>query len=707
MAHNGFHLNRRITLCGILFLALVVSVRPQKKTTERDSLKRLLIAKTPDSMRLATMVALSLTYYPNQMDSFDLNIKKIKAFGKKTGNAQAQAEALHLLGIAHRKNKEYPEAIQKDSMALKIFEESGNLQKQMEVKKSMGATYSFSRAHKNALTCYKNALELAKGLNDHENIVNISINMAIVYTALTRYENALDIVLQQTALVEQGLITPKFQIKYHSILGSIYSRIEENGKSLAYFKKAYALSVPTEYYDDQIVALSNLSYLYDKENDYTRAKESIYKALDIIEQRDLEKRKPAILGMISSLHMERGEYEKSSYYLSESLAIAEKKKDTFAMANVYCSLGKSYVKGKAFTKGKADLERAKLLFSALAMNQEGFNIRSEIFKSLSLIDSALGDATSSLNYYKKYIAFRDSLKIKEQKQHMEEMELAHESDKKDREIELLSAENEVQHLKADQERNVRAGLIIGGLLVLLLLGVTYSRYRTKNRAIATIEDQKRAIEGKSHENEMLIKEIHHRVKNNLQIISSLLSAHSSSTGYDDKVDRIIMESQNRIRSMALIHQSLYASNNFSKVDTTSYFNDLIENLGESYAHTHKHVRFESDIQAGEIKMDLAVPLGLIINELTTNAFKYAFKGSRMDSVISIGFRMTADGESFELEVSDNGQGLPDGFDMETTESFGLQMVRGLVEQLKGNIVIADTEGHGTRFEILISYREAA
>jgi len=179
------------------------------------------------------------------------------------------------------------------------------------------------------------------------------------------------------------------------------------------------------------------------------------------------------------------------------------------------------------------------------------------------------------------------------------------------------------------------------------------------------------------EKEILLKEIHHRVKNNLQIISSLLSLQSNYVK-DQNTLEIFKESQNRVRSMALIHEKLYQKGDLSQVNFKEYVEDLVSSLYSTYRDKTKNINFSINIKELLINMDLAISLGLILNELISNALKYAFP-NKPEGEINVIFR--SDGKNnYILTISDNGIGLPKNFEFPGTETLGLQLVKSLVEQ---------------------------
>jgi PAS domain S-box-containing protein len=214
------------------------------------------------------------------------------------------------------------------------------------------------------------------------------------------------------------------------------------------------------------------------------------------------------------------------------------------------------------------------------------------------------------------------------------------------------------------------------------------------RDITQRKQAEEKIKASLKEKEVLLKEIHHRVKNNLQIVSSLLKLQSSYSK-DPQALEMFKESQSRIRSMALIHEKLYQSQDLSKVSFAEYIGNLAANLFRSYEINSTAINLKINVENIFLEIDVAVPCGLIINELISNSLKYAFPD---ESKGKIQIDLYCDNErEITLIISDNGIGLPKDFDFQNPETLGLQLVNNLVEQLEGTIEI--NGNNGTEFKI--------
>lgn len=196
------------------------------------------------------------------------------------------------------------------------------------------------------------------------------------------------------------------------------------------------------------------------------------------------------------------------------------------------------------------------------------------------------------------------------------------------------------------------------------------------------------LEQSLREKEVIIKEVHHRVKNNMQVISGFLQLQSNYIR-DPESAEMLNECQRRVRSMALVHEKLYQSRHLGFINVAEYIKSLVTELQEGYV-VQANLRFDVDVENVNINLDMAIPCGLIVNELLTNSLKYAFRG-RTSGTIGISLHLSPD-HRFTLRVSDDGTGLPENFDLKSTTTLGMQLVQVLVRQIGGEIAITSHPG---------------
>ncbi|MBT8307337.1 MAG: sensor histidine kinase [Maribacter sp.] len=229
--------------------------------------------------------------------------------------------------------------------------------------------------------------------------------------------------------------------------------------------------------------------------------------------------------------------------------------------------------------------------------------------------------------------------------------------------------------------------LLGGVLGKNLLKAHHNLYKSRNE-----------IEKRIKEKETLLREVHHRVKNNLQTVSSLLSLQSRSIE-DKKMKSIIKSSQNRVISMAMVHEMLYMRDDLSKIEYKSYVKELSEFLIRSLKGAENKVKLNIDIPDIKLGIDTAIPLGLLINEAITNALKYGITDEN-EGEINIAIKREKNNE-YVLNIGDNGVGFPDSVDHKTTKSLGLKLIHNLARQLKGTIS-KDATKKGTNYIVRFS-----
>lgn len=234
---------------------------------------------------------------------------------------------------------------------------------------------------------------------------------------------------------------------------------------------------------------------------------------------------------------------------------------------------------------------------------------------------------------------------------------------------------------------ILALLIIGVLFYFIFVRGRILRKQRENLELQIVE-RTQEISKQNEEKSLMLKEIHHRVKNNLQVISSLLNLQAEGIT-DKRVLTLFEDCRHRVNSMALIHEKMYQSHNLVNIDIGSYINELIGSLIDTY-DTDKKINLETDIEEIQFRIDTIVPLGLILNEIISNALKYAFKG-RDEGKIHVQLYKTQE-NAFMLEAGDNGVGLPKNVHLERANSLGMQLIVMLSEQINGRVQLLHSGG---------------
>lgn len=263
---------------------------------------------------------------------------------------------------------------------------------------------------------------------------------------------------------------------------------------------------------------------------------------------------------------------------------------------------------------------------------------------------------------------------------------------KDMEAKYLTKEKEaqiqIQQLQILKNKRERLIYLFALCVLLLILGFAYRLSVQRKRANELLSEKNIQIQEALEDKEDLLKEIHHRVKNNLQIISSLLSLQSRRVE-DPKVLEAIQDGQNRVQSMALIHENLYQDANLVKVDAEVYIQQLIKNLMLSYNIQPQRIGLRTQIEPLKLDVDTLIPLGLILNELISNALKYAFAEKDQGELT---LHLQQRGNGLLLHVADNGKGMPPDFYAQSSKSLGYRLINSFAKKLNGVLKVWNDQG---------------
>lgn len=254
--------------------------------------------------------------------------------------------------------------------------------------------------------------------------------------------------------------------------------------------------------------------------------------------------------------------------------------------------------------------------------------------------------------------------------------------------EALGRENELKALQLKRDKATIWQLGIAAGLLLVMGFAIFGLYRSQKKKNALIQKQAADLE-------VLMQEIHHRVKNNLQVVSSLLDLQSHTIS-DAQASAAVKEGKNRVQSMALIHQNLYSEGNIKGIKVREYIQNLVYTLCGSYNITNDKVRVTMDIDDLNLDIDTMIPLGLVLNELVSNSFKYAFTEDRPGTLDIL---LKQQETKLHLSVSDNGVGFPETMDLKTAQSFGIKMIKAFAQKLKAQLHIYNQNGAVVQMQI--------
>lgn len=459
-------------------------------------------------------------------------------------------------------------------------------------------------------------------------------------------------------------------------------------KSIEYYQKAIDFSDPNNRFFIGTQLMNKASQVVNLKR-YEEGIEIYELALDYL------KESPAMLGTVymnmGVVHYREGRIEKSIESQKNALNYLSPSNNLATYITNLQNLGLNYYQLQDYEQAKDYVQQSMEL-------AEEHQIGDRLAKGYAIIVAILEQQQSyeeALGYYKTYFDLNDSIVEARKNDKIAELLTQFEAEKKEAEIQRLDAENQLKDVKIEksqQERFLWIGGVVGLLAILGLISYFFQNNRKKN---LLLEEKNVLISEALAEKETLLKEIHHRVKNNLQVISSLLSLQAKQIE-DHTALEAIQEGQNRVKSMALIHQNLYQEENLVGVNVQEYVEKLIDSLVRSYNINTEQIEVLKDIDPVKFDVDTIIPLGLILNELISNVLKYAFEG-RKEGKIEVSLKSQKD--QVTLEVADNGIGLPDSFDPVKNRSLGFRLIRAFANKLNAQIDIQRQPG--TRVSILV------
>lgn len=613
--------------------------------------------------------------------------KNAIAYSKKNNLTELQASSYAELSIY---DAELEQKAKSKQMAILLYKKAGAKEKQATVLKDLGELYSSNEQPDKAEPFLKESLEIYKTIKfkSLQGLYNI---LSEVYTQKGNFSEAL----------KCGLRAEKIALELHDNtlqLSSIYNHValvyyylRQNEKTEEYWNKA--LKIAKDYDDAEYIRTiaDNLSSLYIRQKKENEALKLIKEMQDNYPTSNMERIMTENYLLFNIYRIQKNNAKATLYYkkmVAHYGENADRNGNTFAVLRSFASY---HYQVKNFTAFYQIIKKLDSVSAAIGNN----NIRSESHLIWFKADSSRGDYISAINHYQLYKSLSDSVFKGEKSKQINSLQIEFESEKKDKNINLLQEQAKVQQIQIQKDTVVKY-VFIGSVIVLILfLGLLYNSFRLKKKKNEELEIQRQQINEQNElnkkmliEKEWLLKEIHHRVKNNLQIVISLLNTQSA---YLDNEDALmaIQNSQHRMHAMSLIHQKLYQSDNLANIDMSWYVYELINYMKECF-DTDRNINFVLKVEKTYLDVAQAVPLGLIINEAINNAIKYAFPENRKGEVIIV---LKNIGESnYELQIADNGVGLPEDFENTERDSLGMNLMMGLSDQIDGTFEMKNDNG---------------
>ena len=544
---------------------------------------------------------------------------------------------------------------------------------------------------------------LNRTLDNKNNNLTASDSMSIYdnlkksYYKLYLYPEIFEVNSKIQKLINNEVEYPLWSYNMNS---KLYANLYQFDKAVFALKKEIKELKKSKNRDSLIIpsAYNDLGYYYFSSKKYDSALVNFNKSLEYadkslknISSEQYKQITAVVKGNIAGIYVNRKMYNEAIPLLLEDIAVGiESKLNIGSTVHSYNLLAICYLELGDFKKANEIFKNIKPLLIELPHNpaQVGY------LKNKANYYNKIQNSDSSNYYYKEAFRIKDFMDKKGRNQILAGNELIYSITEEHRLLKKHETDLKNQELVLkNKQKNI---LVFFALLLLLLLALSlFNSYKLK-KSRKEVREKNKEITLKSKqvkialsEKEVLLKEVHHRVKNNLQVISGLLESQNISVT-DESVKLALKEGQNRIQSVALVHKMMYQSENVSKVNMQNYLEELLQVLELSYSNSQKHIQTRINAKDVDFDVTMAVPISLIVNEAVCNAYKHAFENKKSGNIeVAI---IKEKERTYSLLIKDDGVGLPEEFDIKKLKSIGFDLIHGLARQLKGKLTVNGTSG---------------
>lgn len=514
--------------------------------------------------------------------------------------------------------------------------------------------------------------------NSYNNLGIINKKQGLYLVSLQNYQIALSI---RNDLGDSVLIANTYLN-----IGNLYNRLRDIDKSKEYYLKARNTYLQLGNDFGLATANHNLGLVHELLDEYDEALKAYHESYIVYLRLDRVKSMGISLNNIGNIYIILENYDSAKVYLDDALSLYEELKDTVGISTVLLNLGNYHS-----SLGENEMAE-KCYFQSLDISKSQGLKEKEVDVTRSLANHFKLKNDYKQAYY--YLALVDDLELAfksdedtERFQRMDE-HYREETNKKNMAIKELELQNSKNSLKDSKKFSLVLGA--GIIIIFLLLTIQFIRYKTTNAIKKELESANNELKRinkeyeqtliSKEEKEMLLREIHHRVKNNLQIIMSLLRFQAMKGSSESK--ELILELQTRITAMSLLHEQLYMNDDFTKINVSDYIELLLNNLSSAYAKSYT-INIAQKIEVENLDLDTLHPLGLLINEIVSNSLKHAFHDDFDQCNIYVNLYKKEN--VCYLEIGDNGIGFNKELILEAHNNLGIELIESLSKQLESNM----------------------
>lgn len=568
------------------------------------------------------------------------------------------------------------------------FEKAKNKKRLGDCYSEMGDIYFLLGNGKESLVNLQKALSLYKEAN-YKNLEVTYDLIGAVYIFLEDYKEGLKYAFLALETAEKKDKKTLFLCTVYNRIGLAYEEMGDNENALKYFDKS--LQVAAELND-----IPNIRKLVGNYCDALLQIKKYDQALKLIS--NTKKQYPTVEDknsyelncILITIYVYKNQYEKALAYQEKIVEELKSVQDSDDLLLIYSTLINLNLAIKNYEQADDYADAYHIICKKL--KKDIFYAQCNLWEFK--IDSAKGNLESAMNHYKEYVKINKHSFDEKKSKEINKLNILYDSEKKDHDIANLKNESIIQTNNLEKASLIRNIMYVGFILLLLFIIFLYKDYQLKQKNNLILKVQQEEINRNNlslkqaiNEKEWLLREIHHRVKNNLHMVVGLLASQTEYLKGNEAINANL-ESQRRVESMSMIHDKLYQSENLSLIDMPSYILDLTYYLSDSF-DIRKQIRFELDIDKVEFPLSHSVPIGLILNEAITNAIKYAFPENTSGVIQVI---LKEKNQEFTLLIADDGVGIPETIDLENSTTLGLKLMKGLSEDIQADFKIFHENG---------------
>lgn len=547
----------------------------------------------------------------------------------------------------------------------------------------LALAHHFLDQYQEAIPAYRQAITRYKELKNWRKHSGMSTNLALVYVSIAWYDKALEVALVALETPSSDVDAPELQAEASNGVAWVLLQTKDYAQSLEFSASA------RDYYvrEDHPWGMANTfglrgdCFLALHQTDSAEHYYTLLYQLRQKEQNDI--RLAQCLLSLGRIAKRKNDLPTAQQRIGQAIQLLEQEQARIDLALAQLMLAEVLMLQHA-------PDSALQLLDAVYPIFESEGRLADLKTTVDVLARAhilLGNPEAANRYHQQTSALQDSIFEVDKLQAVANMRVRYNTEQREREVAEQKAINQ-------QQRQLIWVTGIGLLLLLALVIAIAFGYRNKQRSNRLLATQRNALEQSDKDKALLLKEIHHRVKNNLQVISSLLYLQSRNIN-DPVALEAVKEGQNRVQSISLIHQKLYQTEDLGAITVNEYLPQLIKHLQTTFGTSTVDVQLSIEPADTSLDIDTAVPFALMVNELVTNAFKY---GQPADGEGQINIQLEPGKDNgYRLTISDNGPGLPTDFDLKKTRSLGMRLVRELCKQLRGSLQFESK--NGARFTV--------